>query len=433
MTEALPTVSLASVAEIRTSNVDKKVNAGERPVRLCNYMDVYSSRYITSENAFMEATATESEFLRFRVEKGDVLITKDSETPDDIGVPSVVVDDVAELVCGYHLALLKPRKARIDSSYLAKQLESAETARYYARVASGSTRYGLGRSAIAATPIRMVPLEQQRRIGTILSTLDEAIEQTEALIAKLQQVKAGLMHDLFTRGVLPDGRLRPTREEAPGLYEETRLGWLPRGWEVFSLGEVVPRSTYGISEALHSHGSVPVLRMNNIRGGGVNLEELKFSTSTAASTLQLRPGDILFNRTNSIEHVGRTGMWRGELEKASFASYLVRLEFDPLRIQGSFLNAWLGWEQTQLEIRRFATPGVHQVNINPTNLRRSPIALPLSLGEQDRIVACLAGTNALLGGELRTIRSLVHTRRGLMNDLLSGRVSVDRSRAKDSL
>jgi restriction endonuclease S subunit len=77
---------------------------------------------------------------------------------------------------------------------------------------------------------------QQRRIAEILSTLDEAIEQTEALIAKMQQVKAGLMHDLFTC-VTPDGRLRPTREQAPELYKESPLGWIPKGWDASTLGE----------------------------------------------------------------------------------------------------------------------------------------------------------------------------------------------------
>ncbi|WP_437558479.1 restriction endonuclease subunit S [Acidithiobacillus sulfuriphilus] len=80
---------------------------------------------------------------------------------------------------------------------------------------------------------------EQRRIAKILSTVDEAIEQTKALIAKHQQIKAGLMHDLFTRGVTPDGYLRPTREQAPNLYKESPLGWIPKEWEVTLLSAVM--------------------------------------------------------------------------------------------------------------------------------------------------------------------------------------------------
>src|SRR4051812_9541253 len=120
---------LGNVAEIRPSNVDKKSSLGEQPVRLCNYLDVYTRDYITEDIPFMEATATAAELGRFRVELGDVIITKDSETPDDIGISAVVLDDIANLVCGYHLALLKPNRELVDSVYLAKQLASTESAR----------------------------------------------------------------------------------------------------------------------------------------------------------------------------------------------------------------------------------------------------------------------------------------------------------------
>lgn len=157
---------LINVAEIRSSNVDKKSNPGELPVRLCNYLNVYTHDYITEDIEFMEATATPAEIQRFRVEEGDVLLTKDSETPDDIGIPAVVINDIPGLVCWHGL---------VDPVYLAKQLGTAETAGYFARLANGSTRYGLSYGSIAETLIRLAPLPQQRRIAEILSTLDEAI------------------------------------------------------------------------------------------------------------------------------------------------------------------------------------------------------------------------------------------------------------------
>ena len=136
-------VALADIADIRFSNVDKKTIHGEVPVRLCNYMDVYGNDYITANLQFMEASATHAEIERFRVECGDVIVTKDSETPDDIGIPAVVVDEIANLVCGYHLALIKPHREKIDSIYLAKQLSSKPIAARFAQLANGSTRYGL--------------------------------------------------------------------------------------------------------------------------------------------------------------------------------------------------------------------------------------------------------------------------------------------------
>src|SRR5690348_18403356 len=104
---------LERIAEIRSSNVDKKSSPGEEPVRLCNYMDVYSREYITENIEFMKATATPTEIRRFGIERGDVMITKDSETPDDIGIPAVVLDDIPTLVCGYHIALIKPNRDEV--------------------------------------------------------------------------------------------------------------------------------------------------------------------------------------------------------------------------------------------------------------------------------------------------------------------------------
>lgn len=190
------TVTLAEIADIRFSNVDKKTIAGETPVRLCNYMDVYVNNYITEDLPFMEATATAQEMERFKVEKGDNIITKDSETPDDIGIPAVVLDEIPNLVCGYHLALIKPKRERVDPVYLSKQLGSRQSAIYFSKLANGSTRYGLSSSAISSTQIPLAPLVEQRYIAKVLSGVDDAIEKTESLIAKYQQIKGDYILDI---------------------------------------------------------------------------------------------------------------------------------------------------------------------------------------------------------------------------------------------
>jgi type I restriction enzyme, S subunit len=223
---------LASLAEVRISNVDKKSNPGEKPILLCNYMDVYANDYIRLDLPFMEATASPAEIQRFKVSKWDVVITKDSETPDDIGIAAVVMDEVNDLVCGYHLALIKPDLNEVDPTFLAKQLSSKDMAAYFGRMAAGSTRYGLSTAAIRNAIVRLPPTKrQQEKIGQILQTIDLAIAKTEALIEKYQKVKAGLMQDLFTRGIGKDGKLRPPRSEAHDFYKQTPIGWLPKEWD----------------------------------------------------------------------------------------------------------------------------------------------------------------------------------------------------------
>ena len=235
MEVAWPTRKLRDLADILVSNVDKKVHANELPVKLCNYMDVYSNEYITSKIQFMDASASIAEVERFSLNFGDVIITKDSETPDDIGIPTVVFENIDDLVCGYHLALIRPNPDQLDSVYLAKQLSTSQVARYFAIRASGSTRYGLPISAIETVEIPTPPKPEQTKIAEILSTVDRAIEQTEALIAKQQRIKTGLMQDLLTRGIDEHGNLR---SEQTHQFKDSPLGRIPVEWEATQIGNV---------------------------------------------------------------------------------------------------------------------------------------------------------------------------------------------------
>ena len=117
---------LADIIDLTLSSVDKKSKPGEQPVRLCNYMDVYNNTFITDQLDFMRATATDREVARCSLARGDVIITKDSEKHDDIGVPALVRHDVADLVCGYHLAILRPRPARVVGDYLVYALSAPQ-------------------------------------------------------------------------------------------------------------------------------------------------------------------------------------------------------------------------------------------------------------------------------------------------------------------
>ena len=410
-----PTHKLQDLADVRVSNVDKKSYAAEWPIKLCNYMDVYTNDYVTSALDFMPATASQSEIERFALRAGDVVITKDSETPDDIGVPAVIVEDIEGLVCGYHLALICPKPC-VNPTFLAKQLASARTIRYFAANATGSTRFGLTVGTIEKLDIPTPPVAEQTKIAEVLSTLDRAIEETEALIAKQLHIKTGLMRDLLTRGVDKRGNLR---SEKTHQFKDSSLGRIPVEWESASLAEFVPSAEYGISSSLGESG-YPVLRMNNLLDGEAELSDLKFTDAPVPKHLWLRDGDVLFNRTNSWEHVGRTGIWRGQIEDATFASYLVRLNPHPNKLLPEMLNSWLNWEQTQIAMRRQATPAVQQVNINPTNLRSIPAAFPRNLDEQTAITARISAMRTVLNCYREHVYKLKSMKAGLMQDLLTG-------------
>src|SRR5438045_3830201 len=124
---------LGDVAELLFSGVDKKLVSSEDKVRLCNYTDVYYHRRLSSTMKFSEGSATKREIAALHLRAGDVLITKDSETPNDIAVPALVTATMPDVVCGYHLAIIRPLKGLLDGAYLTEILQFEPMRRYFSK------------------------------------------------------------------------------------------------------------------------------------------------------------------------------------------------------------------------------------------------------------------------------------------------------------
>lgn len=192
------TLKLNEICEIITSPVDKKSYEKETPVLLCNYTDVYYNDFITKDINFMKATATNNEIEKYSLYKGDIVITKDSETPDDIGISTFIAENIENLVCGYHLAILRPNPEYVYGLYLAYYLKMQSVLDIFGRYANGITRYSLINATYKAVPILLPPLDEQKKIADILSLWDKVIQQTKDLIAYKETQKKGLMQNLLT-------------------------------------------------------------------------------------------------------------------------------------------------------------------------------------------------------------------------------------------
>ena len=192
---------LRTVAEMRVSNVDKHTRGDEIPVRLCNYVDVYKNDHITPNLPFTSATASPDEIERFRLEPGDVIITKDSETWDDIGVPSLVEKSAGDLICGYHLALLRPRK-KIIGGYLARALRCKPVSSQFHVAANGVTRYGLTHNGIQSLRLPIPPAVEQAAIVEYLDKatagIDAAIARADRQIELMEEYRTRLIADVVT-------------------------------------------------------------------------------------------------------------------------------------------------------------------------------------------------------------------------------------------
>ncbi len=383
--------------------------------------------------------------LALTLRPSDVLFNR-TNSLDHVGKTALWRGELEDASFASYLVRLIPDPDKLDPEYLVSWLNLPEIQLLIRRFATP----GVHQVNINPTNLRRVSIElpddteEQRRIATILTTLDEVIAATEKLVEKHQQIKTGLMHDLFTRGLwtrpelargdhkgLPseatakEGHLRPTPEEAPGLYQESPLGLIPKTWIAEPLRYFVPQVRYGVSVSMDEDSSgVPVLRMNNLGNGRIDVSDIKYSGSLEAQSLLLRNGDVLFNRTNSLEHVGKSAIWKDELDATSFASYLVRLDPDPLKMSPEFLTQWLNLHRTQLAIRRYATPGVHQVNINPTSLRQVDCAAPTDLDEQHTIQSRIEELDRHRLTNDQHLAKLRQQKQGLMHDLLTGQVRV---------
>ena len=175
---------LKHVATIRVSNVDKHIVDGQPIARLVNYTDVYYNDLITSNMQFMVSTTDRDKLPKFRVLAGDIIITKDSETPDDIGVPAYVEEAEPDMVCGYHLAILRPVAGLTHEKFIFYATKSSSSAAYWSSMASGLTRYGLKIDAIGSCAAPIPPLPEQRAIADYL---DAETARIDALVSKLQR------------------------------------------------------------------------------------------------------------------------------------------------------------------------------------------------------------------------------------------------------
>ena len=307
------TTTLNQVVDLRLSSVDKKSKANEHAVRLCNYTDVYKNRYIMPDLDFMWATATGREISSCSLRSGDVIITKDSEKYDDIGVPALVREDIPNLVCGYHLAILRPSSNEVDGSYLFYVLTTAGVQEQFHSFANGITRFGLRKDDIGVIQVPLPPLPEQRAIAHILGTLDDKIELNRRMNETLEEMARALFKSWFVdfdpvRAKM-EGRWRPG-ESLPGLpaahYDlfpdrlvDSELGEIPEGWLVRTLGDYID-----VVRGLSYKGSglsptgLPMHNLNSIyEGGGYKEDGIKYYDGDYKSRHVAKAGDVIVANT----------------------------------------------------------------------------------------------------------------------------------------
>ncbi len=328
--------------------------------------------------------------------------------------------NVNQHVCAIRL----PSANESDAKYLASVLASPIGQNQIFRLNAGGNREGLNYQQLRVFRIPWPPREGRAGIARILTTVDNLIEKTEALIAKYQAIKQGMMHDLFTRGVDSRGHLRPPYEQAPELYKQSELGWIPKEWEVRLMNDLVSPTrpiAYGILMPGYGHpGGVPVIKVKDICQGGIDESDLLLTTPEIDRQYRrsrVATGDLLFTIRGTV---GRTAFVPESLSKANITQDTARIGI--VSGDARFVRGYLDMPVP----KRFIvcnTLGVAVQGINLGEVRRIPIAFP-PITEQRKIGDIWDGIEAEVDCERLSLNKLKTVKMGLMNDLLIGKVRV---------
>ncbi|OBU50249.1 restriction endonuclease subunit S [Stenotrophomonas maltophilia] len=416
-------VPLKTTSDFFVSNVDKHSFDDEIPVRLCNYTDVYKNDRVSPDMGLMAATATPQEIERFHLEVGDVVITKDSESWNDIAIPAYVEATADDFVCGYHLALIRPRKDVLDGRFLFRCIQSRPVALQLELEATGVTRYGLPKDAIGLAILPLPPLPTQLRIANYLdcetARIDGLIAEKERMLALLEEKRAALISRVVTRGLDPNAPLKPSGQEW--------LGEIPAHWDTCQLKRTWSSSDYGLSESIRDEGDIAVLRMSCIVDGRVDVSKSGM-IAEVDSHLLLRRNDLLFNRTNSLDQIAKVGLVDFDPEEPlTFASYLVRIRTNH-RTTPQYLVALLNSSLFLAFARNNAIPAIGQANLSPTRYGEIQIPLPPK-AEQDEIVTFLeqdAATSTPVREYISSSIGLLKERRAaLISAAVTGQIPLE--------
>ncbi len=283
-------------------------------------------------------------------------------------------------------------------------------------------------SNLNATIVRNLPIKYHRdilvqdKIATILQTIDDAIEKTEELIAKYQQIKAGMMHDLFTRGLTPDGKLRPTREQAPELYYETPIGWIPKEWEVNAFGALFDIQLGKMLSRAAKTGkwNAFYLANRNIQWDDIDFSDLEVMDFLPheREKYKLFEGDLLVCEGGEV---GRTAIWRNVMDNCFYQKAIHRLRAKS-NISPEYVLRYMQYAKLNCLFNNY----VSQTSIaHLTREKLSQILMPVpQTDEQENIKNYFDGIDSKIKSEKQFLNKQILLKQGLMHDLLTGKVPV---------
>jgi len=407
------------------SNIDKKSYEGEEPIRLCNYTDVYYNDRIVDGMNLMEATATADQIAKFTLRAGDTIITKDSETADDIAKAAFVPNDLPGVVCGYHLTMVRPN-ADARGAYVKRLFDSHYAAACFEVSANGLTRVGLGQYAVDNVVFPWPPVDEQAAIAAFLdretAKIDALIAEQERLIELLKEKRQAVISHAVTKGLDPDVPMKDSGVEW--------LGEVPAHWDVVRLKFMATVQT-GVAKGKDYSGRattfVPYLRVANVQDGFLDLEEVATIEipEDEVSRYRLRAGDVLMNEGGDFDKLGRGHVWSGEIDPCIHQNHVFAVR--PSGVSSTWLNLLTGSAYAQFYFMSRSKQSTNLASISSTNIVELPLLLP-PVHEQE-LIAAFARSEASKSSELvqaaeRAIALFQERRAALISAAVTGQIDV---------
>ena len=415
---------LKYIAKILPSNVDKHIYPNEIQVRLCNYTDVYYNDYITVDTVLKKGSCKEREFAKFVLRKGDVIITKDSETPDDIGVPTYVKDDLENVVCGYHLTMIKPLSCR--GEYIFRFIQSNRARRYFELESNGITRYGLGKASIENLLLPIPPDSEQRQIANFLDRKTEQIDELIRIKARqielLQEHRTTLINQIVTKGLDPNVEMKPSGIEW--------IGEMPAHWEIKKLKYIAKILPSNVDKHIYP---------NEIQVRLCNYTDVYYNDYITVDTVLkkgsckerefakfvLRKGDVIITKDSETpDDIGVPTYVKDDLENVVCGYHLTMIK--PLSCRGEYIFRFI---QSNRARRYFEleSNGITRYGLGKASIEN--LLLPIPPDSEQRQIADFLNKKTqqideLITTEQQKIERLKEYRQSLISEAVTGKIDV---------
>jgi type I restriction enzyme S subunit len=373
---------------------------------------------ITTETVARVPEQVAAGLSKHRVFSGDILFSRRG----DIGRCGLVTEVEQGWLCGTGCLRVRVDHGRGFPPFLIQALSQQTTVQWLTENAVGQTMLNLNTGILARTPMLLPPVPEQRKIAAILSSVDEAIDKTQAVIDQLGVVKKAMMQDLLTKG-LPG---RHTR------FKKTEIGMVPEEWEVVAVADVGPpdRPTaqtgpFGaqLSTSDFVEEGVPVLKIGNVQWGRLELHQLDYVSPAKARELdrfQVRPGDLLFARQGAT--TGRNALADERCAGWLINYHIIRVATDPNRCLPAHLMTCFNSDLVQMQVGREKGRG-NRDGINTANILGFRMPLP-PIQEQRAMTKAFTLVDGYRAANQMQLEQLRKLKAALMSVLLTGEVRV---------